>query len=82
MLLTGSFDKTAQVFDTRAPDAKAVWKFAADVEGLVWNVFEPHVFLASTDDGFVHGCDTRKAGSTIFSLSAHESPGKRYFAPL
>jgi periodic tryptophan protein 1 len=72
VLLTGSFDRTAKVFDTRNPEAVATWTFATDVECLKWNPFEPHLFLASTEDGFVYAADTRKAGSTLFTLQAHD----------
>lgn len=46
VLLTGAFDRTAQLFDTRNPEAIARWTFAADVECLCWDPFEPHVFFA------------------------------------
>lgn len=72
VLLTGSFDRTAKVFDTRDPDAVSTWKFATDVECLKWNIFEPHVFMASTEDGFVYACDTHKEGTTLFTLQAHD----------
>jgi periodic tryptophan protein 1 len=73
VMLTGSFDKTAQVFDSRSPDAVATWKFAADIESLTWNPFEPHVFVASTEDGNVYAADTRTSGALLFTIDAHQA---------
>ena len=73
VMLTGSFDKTAQVFDSRSPSAIAVWKFAAEIECLTWNPYEPHSFLASTEDGAVYAADTRQSGALLFTLDAHQA---------
>lgn len=72
MLLTGSFDHTAAVFDTRSPEHIARWTFAADVEAMIWDPHAPFSFLASTEDGHVYCCDTRSPGSALFSLRAHD----------
>jgi hypothetical protein len=42
--LTGSYDRTVRVFDTRAPDAGVGAVLGADVEALRWDPWEDHSF--------------------------------------
>lgn len=73
VLLTGSFDRTAAAFDARDPTAIARWTFDTDVSAAMWNPHSPHLFLATTDSGFVYACDTRRPGATVFTLEAHDA---------
>lgn len=47
VLLTGSYDRTVRMFDTRAPDAGVGAVVGADVEALRWDPWENHGFFAS-----------------------------------
>ena len=48
VLLTGSYDRTVRVFDSRAPDAGVGATLGADVEALRWDPWESHSFYVST----------------------------------
>eukprot|EP00293_Proteomonas_sulcata_P004268 CAMPEP_0184320696 /NCGR_PEP_ID=MMETSP1049-20130417/115357_1 /TAXON_ID=77928 /ORGANISM="Proteomonas sulcata, Strain CCMP704" /LENGTH=351 /DNA_ID=CAMNT_0026641275 /DNA_START=120 /DNA_END=1175 /DNA_ORIENTATION=+ len=76
VLLTGSFDKNASVLDVRATaaDWKAAgkWAVSSDIENVVWDPFNTHQFLVSTDDGNVFCHDARKQGQgPLFTIGAH-----------
>jgi periodic tryptophan protein 1 len=45
VLLTGSYDRTVRMFDTRAPDAGVGAILGADVEALRWDPWENHGFF-------------------------------------
>jgi periodic tryptophan protein 1 len=45
VLLTGSYDRTVRMFDTRAPDAGVGAIVGADVEALRWDPWENHGFF-------------------------------------
>ncbi|XP_028409152.1 periodic tryptophan protein 1 homolog [Dendronephthya gigantea] len=71
-LLTGSFDKTAQVVDCRSPEGSCrSWKLKGEVECTIWNHFSPFYFLASTDKGSIFCCDVR-TNDPVFTLHAHD----------
>eukprot|EP00245_Coleochaete_scutata_P003973 TRINITY_DN16082_c0_g1_i1.p1 TRINITY_DN16082_c0_g1~~TRINITY_DN16082_c0_g1_i1.p1 ORF type:complete len:236 (+),score=37.62 TRINITY_DN16082_c0_g1_i1:56-709(+) len=83
VLLSGSFDRTAALTDTRVPSHKPItWALSADVECLAWDPHVPHEFVVSTEDGLVRCHDVRKGtgcadpaasiASALYSLSAHD----------
>jgi periodic tryptophan protein 1 len=45
VVLTGAYDRTAAVFDVRAPTKIAAWTLTADVEAARWNPFSPQYYL-------------------------------------
>ena len=47
VLLSGSYDRTVRVFDSRAPDTGVGAVLGADVEALRWDPWEPHAFYVS-----------------------------------
>lgn len=47
VLLTGSYDRTVRMFDSRAPDAGVGAIVGADVEALRWDPWESHGFFVS-----------------------------------
>lgn len=47
VLLSGSYDRTVRVFDSRAPDTGVGVMLGADVEALRWDPWEPHSFYVS-----------------------------------
>lgn len=84
MLLTGSFDGTLRVFDSRSPDSGVYAKVASDVESVRWHPWKEHVFLASLESGLVQCFDARnlatgsaastqtaKPTTAMWTLSAH-----------
>lgn len=80
-LLSGSYDKTLCVFDSRSPNDGVRASVMADVECVKWNPWREHNFMASFEDGLVQSFDARvlpnkinssKATSTLFTLSAHD----------
>lgn len=80
-LLSGSYDKTLCVFDSRAPNDGVRAGVGADVEAVKWNPWREHNFMASFEDGLVQSFDARvlpnkivpgKPTPTLFTLSAHD----------
>ena len=47
VLLSGSYDRTVRVFDSRAPDTGVGAVLGADVEALRWDPWEPQAFYVS-----------------------------------
>lgn len=87
-LLTGSFDGSLRVFDTRSPEAGVFAKVASDVESVQWDPWHSNQFLASMENGLVQAFDKRNlrtgsaaeakslsagAAEALWTLSAHES---------
>ncbi|PWN53313.1 WD40 repeat-like protein [Violaceomyces palustris] len=84
VLLTGSYDKTIRVFDTRSPETAVVANIGADVEAVRWNGWRENQFLVSLETGIVQSFDARYLPSvsqntpttvtpTVFTLAAHDS---------
>lgn len=79
-LLSGSYDKTLCIFDSRSPGEGVRAKVMADVECVRWNPWREHNFMASFEDGLVQSFDARVLSSnasqsttkTLFTLSAHD----------
>jgi len=74
VLLTGAYDKTAQVCDVRAQGANNSWEISSDCECLEWNLHNPRLFLVSTEDGLVTCYDVMMPGKSLWILSGHASP--------
>ncbi|KIM84807.1 hypothetical protein PILCRDRAFT_369772 [Piloderma croceum F 1598] len=79
VLLTGSYDRTVRMFDTRAPDAGVGAIVGADVEALRWDPWENHGFFVSLENGLVLNFDARTLPSDLstpsparYTLSAHD----------
>lgn len=47
VLLSGSYDRTVRVYDSRAPDTGVGAVLGADVEALRWDPWETHAFYVS-----------------------------------
>lgn len=79
-LLSGSYDKTLCVFDSRSPGASAVRaSVTSDVEAMKWDPWREHNFMASFEDGMVQSFDARmlsskpqKKAQSVFTLAAHD----------
>jgi periodic tryptophan protein 1 len=73
ILLTGSFDRTTAVFDSRMSKAIQYYTLNAEIEHARWNPHDAHYFLASSEDGVVSCFDTRITKSrSVFILQAHD----------
>ncbi|ETW83317.1 hypothetical protein HETIRDRAFT_383395 [Heterobasidion irregulare TC 32-1] len=79
VLLTGSYDRTVRVFDTRAPDTGVGAVVGADVEALRWDPWETHGFYVTLENGLVLNFDARTLPTNLdspsparFTLSAHD----------
>lgn len=76
-LLSGSYDKTICIFDSRSPSDVVRASVSADLESVRWNPWREHNFFVSMEDGLVQSFDARmltkeKSASAIFTLSAHD----------
>ena len=77
VLLTGSYDRTVRVFDSRMPEQARVAAIPADVEAVRWNGWRESSFLVALENGIVQGFDARMLGAeaspgALFTLAAHE----------
>ncbi|KZT19043.1 transducin family protein/WD-40 repeat family protein [Neolentinus lepideus HHB14362 ss-1] len=78
VLLTGSYDRTVKVFDSRAPDTCLGTSVSADVEALRWDPWNSHFFYVSLEDGTVLNFDARSLAKSStpaparFTLAAHD----------
>lgn len=78
VLLTGSYDKTLRVFDTRMPEQALLAGIGADVEAVRWNGWKDQGFVVALENGVVQGFDARRLSSTLtpdaalFTLVAHD----------
>ncbi|KAA1476216.1 WD40 repeat-like protein [Dentipellis sp. KUC8613] len=79
VLLSGSYDRTVRVFDSRAPDTGVGAMVGADVEALRWDPWDAHSFYVSLENGLVVNFDARTLPSSLdtpsparFTLSAHD----------
>lgn len=77
VLLSGSYDKTIRVWDTRMPEQALVARIAADVEAVRWNGWKDHQFLVALETGVVHGFDARAltaqgTDAALYTLMAHD----------
>ncbi|EST09911.1 WD40 repeat [Kalmanozyma brasiliensis GHG001] len=75
VLLTGSYDKTIRVFDTRTPDTASIISISSDVESVVWNGWSTDTssFLCSLESGLVQSFDIRSPQSAQWTLQAHDT---------
>ncbi|KDQ57139.1 hypothetical protein JAAARDRAFT_58614 [Jaapia argillacea MUCL 33604] len=79
VLLSGSYDRSVRVFDTRAPDVGVGAVVGADVEALRWDPWESHSFYVSLENGLILNFDARtlptslsSPSPSLFTLSAHD----------
>ncbi|KAH7884405.1 WD40-repeat-containing domain protein [Phlebopus sp. FC_14] len=79
VLLSGSYDRTVRVFDSRAPDMDVGAVLGADVEALRWDPWESHAFYVSLENGLVLNFDARSLSTGLktpsparFTISAHD----------
>ncbi|XP_022079234.1 periodic tryptophan protein 1 homolog [Acanthaster planci] len=71
-LASGSFDMSVKVFDCRsAHDSFKTWSLDGEIERVIWDLFQPFHFLASTDKGNVYCMDVR-TDKPVFTLKAHD----------
>merc|ERR1712098_238698 len=71
-MATGCCDAKVRVFDCRSPDSPThSWGVGGEVERVVWDHFNPHRCLASTDQGTVLCLDSRQPDKPAWTLSAH-----------
>ncbi|KDN44122.1 WD40 repeat-like protein [Tilletiaria anomala UBC 951] len=81
VLLTGSFDGTLRVFDSRSPEAGVFAKVDSDVECVKWHPWKENHFLASLESGLLQSFDARmlsngsahsaQSSTALWTLSAH-----------
>ncbi|KAI0033541.1 WD40-repeat-containing domain protein, partial [Vararia minispora EC-137] len=79
MLLTGSYDRTVRVFDSRAKDDVRGAMLGSDVEAVRWDPHDAFGFYVSLENGIVLNFDTRTLASDLsnprpprFTLAAHD----------
>lgn len=75
ILLTAGYDSKINVLDVRDQSSMAstkIPKSAKDVESASWHPVLEHNFAVSTESGIVMGFDSRKIGTPVFTLQAHE----------
>ncbi|WFD04091.1 rRNA-processing protein [Malassezia obtusa] len=78
VLLSGSYDKTIRVFDTRMPEQALVAGIGADVEAVRWNGWRDQSFVVAMENGVVQGFDARMLSPTLthdaaqYTLVAHD----------
>ncbi|KAE8212534.1 hypothetical protein CF327_g3840 [Tilletia walkeri] len=80
VLLTGGYDRTLKVLDSRAPDSAVCARVGADVESIRWNPWRENEFYVSLENGIVQAFDARTLPTSkpkaetpsIFTLAAHD----------
>uniref|UniRef100_A0AC35GMU1 Periodic tryptophan protein 1 n=1 Tax=Panagrolaimus sp. PS1159 TaxID=55785 RepID=A0AC35GMU1_9BILA len=74
ILVAGTRGGKAQIIDCRntEPISNAQWDMGAEIEKLLWDSYNPFCIFATTDDGKLHYLDSRKPGTPVSSVFAHE----------
>lgn len=72
MLLTGSCDNAARVFDCRVDNTFKEWTVDGEVERVLWDHFQPFNFFVSTSTGKVYYVDCRQK-NPLWQLQSHDS---------
>jgi len=72
-LVAGACDSYVRVFDCRTVGQHKKWSVGqgGEVERVVWDHFNPHRLLASSDQGSVVCVDLRQERKPLWTLSAH-----------
>jgi periodic tryptophan protein 1 len=71
LLVTGSFDKTIKIFDTRVNKSVFTYKVNSDIECIDWSGKDKYKMLFSFEDGRIQLFDLQKF-SPISSFKAHK----------
>ncbi|KZV60912.1 WD40 repeat-like protein [Peniophora sp. CONT] len=78
-LLTGSYDRTVRIFDSRTSDVQRGATLGADVEAVRWDPHDTFGFYVSLENGIVLNFDTRTLANDLsntrpprFTLAAHD----------
>ena len=71
LLVTGSYDKTIKIFDTRVNKSVFTYKVNSDIECIDWSIKDKYKMLFSFEDGRIQLFDLQKFGA-ISSFKAHK----------
>lgn len=71
LLVTGSFDKSIKIFDTRVNKSVFTYKVNADIECIDWSGLDKYKMLFSFEDGRIQLFDLQKF-APIISFKAHK----------
>ena len=71
LLVTGSFDKTIKIFDTRINKSVFTYKVNSDIECIDWSMKDKFKLLFSFEDGRIQLFDLQKFAA-IASFKAHK----------
>ena len=71
LLVTGAYDKTIKIFDTRVNKSVFTYKVNSDIECIDWSIKDKYKMLFSFEDGRIQLFDLQKFGP-ISSFKAHK----------
>ena len=71
LFVTGSFDKTIKIFDTREKKSVFTYKIHSDIECIDWNKLDSYQMLFSFEDGRVQLFDLKNFGA-LADFKAHK----------
>jgi WD40 repeat protein len=72
ILLSGSYDKNASVFDPRDKNKVKLFNCKNEIESAKWDLHQSQLFSCSLENGYICSFDFRYEKNPLFNFKAHD----------